>query len=306
MVALVHGEQGVEALRVGGHGVPRVPQPLDPRRHGRDGEGVGLDLVELVPREGCGDLGAGAGSDRPGAEDGLVWCVLVEVDKDPLAPLLLPPRRRDQVGAAAFELPGHRHRCGADLVGRPLRNEADVHMYAPIAGGLRQTHHAELVEQAVDLVGRFPHHREGDAGRRIEVDPQLVGVIKIGRLVGPDMESQTAQVDGPDHVGHIGGHQGLGAGPVGGADDCGLQPIGPLLRDPLLEERRSSGPVGKALQEHGPSPYGGQERRGHGLVVVHQVELGVAPFLEKHLLRTGDHDRAPVDLDDLAVGCHRR
>ena len=43
---------------------------------------------------------------RPGAEDGLVRRVLVVVDEDAPAALLLPPCRRDQIGAAALELAG--------------------------------------------------------------------------------------------------------------------------------------------------------------------------------------------------------
>ena len=60
--------------------------------------------------EGRRHLRARPGPHRPGAEDRLVRGVLVEVDEDPLAALLLPPRRGDQVGPAPLQLAGHRHR----------------------------------------------------------------------------------------------------------------------------------------------------------------------------------------------------
>ena len=52
----------------------------------------------------------GAGPHRPRAEHRLVRRVLVEVDEDPLAALLLPPRVGDDVGSAARELARDRDR----------------------------------------------------------------------------------------------------------------------------------------------------------------------------------------------------
>ena len=63
--------------------------------------------------------------------------VLVEVDEHPVAPLLLPPRRGHQVGAAPLELAGHGH--GGHAPRRPSHRglEPDVDVDAPVAGGLR-------------------------------------------------------------------------------------------------------------------------------------------------------------------------
>ena len=81
-------------------------------------------------------------------------------------------------------------------------------MDAPVAGGLGQPEHLQLVQQGADLVGRLADHGERDTGCRVEVDAQLVGVLGIGRLHGPDVEAEAAQVHRPQHVGHVGGHQG--------------------------------------------------------------------------------------------------
>ena len=78
-------------------------------------------LHAVSQRERRRHLGAGPGPHRPRAEHRLVGGVLVEVDEHPRAPLLLPPRRGDQVGAAAFELAGHRHRRRPHLVATSQR-----------------------------------------------------------------------------------------------------------------------------------------------------------------------------------------
>ena len=97
---------------------------------------VGVRLAELVPRQRRRHLAADPRPHGPGPEHGLVRGVLVVVDEDALAPLLLPPGRGDEVGSAALELAGHGH-CGRPhLVGVPPRLQAGVDVDAPVAGGL--------------------------------------------------------------------------------------------------------------------------------------------------------------------------
>src|SRR5207244_7688001 len=106
---------------------PGVAIPCDPP--GRDGhrEQVGVErVVELVPVERRGHLRPGPGPDAPGAEHRLVGGVLVEVDEDPLSPLLLPPGRSDEVGAAALELPGEGDGGGPDPVAAPATSDAQA------------------------------------------------------------------------------------------------------------------------------------------------------------------------------------
>src|SRR3546814_2824165 len=68
------------------------------------GELVGHHVVELVPGDGRRHLRPHPGPHAPRAEHRLVRRVLVEVDEDSAPPLLLPPRRRDEVRVAALEL----------------------------------------------------------------------------------------------------------------------------------------------------------------------------------------------------------
>src|SRR5919197_4102150 len=107
--------------------------------------------VDLVPCEGSRHLSAGASSHRPRAEDGLVRRVLVVVDEDAPAALLLPPRGGDQLWAAALELASRRDGCRPHLVRVPPRLEADVDVQPAVSRGLRVANDAELVQQAADL-----------------------------------------------------------------------------------------------------------------------------------------------------------
>ena len=80
-------------------------------------------------------------------------------------------------------------------------------MDAAVAGRLGQARDAELVEERADLAGSLLHHRERDAGARIEVDAELVGMLGVGCLRRPDVEPEAAQVHRPEHVREVGGDQ---------------------------------------------------------------------------------------------------
>ena len=221
---------------------PRVTLLGDPGRHGGDGQLVGLHRGDLVPRDRRRHLGADAGPHRPGPEDRLVRSVLVEVDEHPLAPLLLPPRGGEQIGAPPLQLAGQRHRRGPHLVAVPPGLQPHVDVQPLAAAGLRVGDDAELVEQRLDLAGGLPELVEHDARRGVEVDAQLVGVLEVGGLGRPHVEPEAAQVDRPDHVGDVVDHQRLGLGAVGRGHDRGGQPVGALLGHPLLEERLARWP----------------------------------------------------------------
>jgi hypothetical protein len=96
--------------------------------------------------------------------------ILVEVDEDPAAALLLPPGRRDQLWAAALELARRGDRCRPHLVGVPMRLEPDVDVEAAVPGRLRVADDPELVEQPPKLDRRRPHVVEVDARLRVEIE----------------------------------------------------------------------------------------------------------------------------------------
>src|SRR5262245_29504661 len=204
-----------------------------------------MNGVDLVPRQGRRYLGAGTGSRRPRAEHRLVWCVLVVVDEDAAAALLLPPRSGDQVGTAPLELAGGGDCRGTNLVGVPPRLEADVDVEAPVPRGLRVTDDPELAEQASELVRRRPDVVEVDLRLRVEVEAELVDDVRAVAKVRPDMKAEAREVYGPDRVGHVGEHERARRRPVRRADDRRLQPVGRIGGDALLKERAPSRTVRK-------------------------------------------------------------
>jgi hypothetical protein len=84
-------------------GVP-VAHLGEARGHRRDGEVLGRDLGELVPRDRGGDRAPRLGPDAVGRGDRAVAGVLVVVDEDALAALLLPPGVVTSPGQAPLEL----------------------------------------------------------------------------------------------------------------------------------------------------------------------------------------------------------
>src|SRR5271168_1883795 len=123
-----------------------------------------MDLVDLVPVQRRRYLGAWPGPDGPGAEDRLVRRVLVEVDEDALAALLLPPGRGNQVRPPAFQFARDRHGRAAHLVGVPARLEPDVDVEAAITGRLGVTGHASVGQQRPQLGSRLLDVAEIHAG----------------------------------------------------------------------------------------------------------------------------------------------
>ena len=120
-------------------------------------------------------------------------------------------------------------------------------------------------------------------GVRVEVDTQLVGVLGVGGLGRPDVEAQAGQVDRPQHMGEVGGHQGLGRGPVGGGHDRGLEPFRMVLGHAFWKNDVPVAPWGNRWSRTGRPPMAAHQRLLDGLVVVDQVELGLSPLGEEDL-----------------------
>src|SRR5438876_1023845 len=75
-----------------------VAEAREALTHRRDREILGLDVRELVPGNRRGHSGVGPRPHRVRRRDRPVARVLVVVDEDPLAALLLPPRGGDEWG----------------------------------------------------------------------------------------------------------------------------------------------------------------------------------------------------------------
>ena len=111
--------------------------------------------------------------------------------------LLLPPLARGERRGALLDVARERQRGAPDLGVRPASLDADVDVDAARAGGLGPADEADGVERLArderDLADLVPL----DAGDRVEVHAQLVGVVEV---VGADrvrVEVDAAEVDDP-------------------------------------------------------------------------------------------------------------
>ena len=59
------------------------------------------------------------------------------------------------------------------------------------------------------------HLFEADALDGIEVDAQLVGVVRVRRTIRPQVQSETSDVHGPQNVGDVGDDEHVDSVPFG-------------------------------------------------------------------------------------------
>ena len=138
-----------------------------------------------------------------------------------------------------------------------------------------------------------------DAGHRVEIDPQLIGMVEVVGADGMRVQIDTAEVHDPRQSRRLVHDDLVGGSPRGECQFRGPDPVGRVVRRSLLEERLFGDPVHEPLEGHGPAADAGQRAVGDGEVVLDEVELGVSSVGEVHLLRIGDRDLVAADLEDL-------
>ncbi len=67
-------------------------------------------------------------------------------------------------------------------------------MQAAIPGRLRAAGNAELVEEPAELDGGLARLLEADSRLRVEIEPQLVGDVRLVGAVRPDVEAEAARL----------------------------------------------------------------------------------------------------------------
>src|SRR5665213_1599308 len=122
----------------------------------------------------------------------------------------------------------------------------------------------------------------------------MLGVRPPG---GPGVEDDGPQVGGPGNGRHLGHAQLVGVATRRKRDTGGLEPLGVVLRDPLLVDRLALDAVGESLQRARPLEERMHDARTYRQVVVDQVELGLATTGEVDLLGVGDANRTSLDLE---------
>src|ERR687891_325198 len=110
---------------------------------------------------------------RPPRRARTVASVLVVVDEDALAALLLPPLRRHLPRQAPLQLAAEGDRRVADVRERPARLDPDVDVDAPASRGLRKAGVAEVAQERAGLGGHAHGVVEVRARLRIQVEAEL-------------------------------------------------------------------------------------------------------------------------------------
>ncbi len=254
--------------------------------HGGDGEVLGRDVGELLPVQRRRHRRAGLGTDAVGRGDRAVASVLVEVDEDPGAALLLPPARRHLVGQAPFQRAGEGDGGVADVDEGPARLEAGCRCGS--RGRPRSWESRCSRARTAACVLRRPPRGVGEVGPGlgVEVKAQLVGVIGIGAAHRPRVKGDRAHLARPGDDGQLGGADLVGVAARRELDARRLD----VLRRPLGHALLVEGVAAAAIAG------GEHDARVHAL----------GPALERRRpLAQGAHDAvadAHVVADDVALG----
>ena len=289
---LVPGRQCEQPVQRPGrlvHLRPGVADSREPRRDGVDRVLRRIARRHLRPGQRRGHPGVSDRADGVGGRDRAVLGVLVVVHEDAV-PLFFPPLGRGQVGRPPLDLPRHRHGRAAHVAERPARLDPGVDVHAARPGGLRPAGQPEIRQHVSGHHGHVPDLRPFHAGHGIQVDSELVRVVHVGRADRMRVQVDAAEVDHPGQRGLVRDHHLVRGAAGGKAELDGLDPVRPLVRGPLLEERLALRAVHEPLQRHRPPADAAQRPRGHGQVVAHHVPLGDARPREVHLARVGDRD----------------
>ena len=106
-------------------------------------------------------------------------------------------------------------------------------------------------------------------------------------VVGADrvrVEVDAAEVDDPGEAGRVVDDDLVGGPPRRERQRRRPDPVGPVVRGALLEERLLLGAVDEALERHRPAADAGQRAVGDREVVADEVELRVAGLREVDLV----------------------
>ncbi len=245
----------------------------------------------------------GPGPHREGTGDRAVAGVLVVVQEDPLAAVLLPPLDGHQVRRPTCHLPADRDRGVPHIDEVPARLDRDEDVQSTSTGGLRPARHPELVEDLAHHCGRG-RPRRGSRCPAAGRDPAATHRGGPRRVRSPPTGWNTMV---PRFA-----HQAITAGSVG-RDLVGGAARGERdLRGSRSSRARASGrasgrtprrgstrrprcaivtpgstPSGQRSSAVGRSTHVLEHQLRHGGVVLHHLQLGVARLGEVDLVRVG-------------------
>jgi hypothetical protein len=89
---------------------------------------------------------------------------------------------------------------------------------------LRVTHETVLLEDLAGRDGHLPHRVEGHTGLRVEIHPQLVGMVDVAASHRPRVQVDAAEIDGPHDVGEVDRAELAGKKTLSGFDSRTVRP----------------------------------------------------------------------------------
>ena len=137
--------------------------------------------LELLPADRARHRRVGEGARAVGPGHRAVAVRLVEVDEDAGAAFLLPPRGGDLLGHPALEFARGRDDGVAHVEELPGRLDRGKDVQPAVARGLDEGLQPGLGEYAPQLPCDRNGIGEAGAGLRVEVDPQLVRIVRVAR-----------------------------------------------------------------------------------------------------------------------------
>src|SRR5215469_11710445 len=183
----------------------RITNLCESLGHGEDSEVGGIAIGNFAPikrrryprirKRPYGIRGAGSS----------VLRILVVIEEDSV-PLFLPPFRCGQGWHALFYGTRQRHRRAPHFLKCPSRLDANIHVHAARPAGLGPASGPKFLEQVLRFERNLPHVVPADAGNRIEIDSQLIRMIKIARANRMRMELDATEVHDPGETSNVADH----------------------------------------------------------------------------------------------------
>lgn len=138
-----------------------------------------------------------------GTRDGAITVRLIEIGEDACAPLLLPPGSRHLLRHPALEFAGGRDDSMAHIQELVCRFDRCEHVQPAVSRGLDECGEACFCEHLPQLECGGNCVVEIDAGLRVEVDAQLIGVVGVLGARRPRVEYHGVHLNGPHGGSHL-------------------------------------------------------------------------------------------------------
>src|SRR4051812_42315397 len=168
-------------------------------------------------------------------------------------------------------------------------------MESALAGCLRPTDQAEVLQYSLTQMRDITHLWPFDARDWIQIDAQFIGMFQVDRTHRMRMQFQAAEIGHPYQRGGIAWHDFLCAAPGGKFDFDDVDPGGPGCRRTLLIKKLAFHSIRVAHHHVRPPTSAAQSAGGHFNVIAHHIDFGVTSFREQHLVRIRDRNVAAVN-----------